>query len=73
MDEKLRICISSPPDRERLVAEIFFGSNQLAELNQEDGSLQVELYPRSDGAFWYVGLEEILQALIEAKQRLLGE
>ena len=25
METKYRICISSPPDREKLVAEIFFG------------------------------------------------
>lgn len=35
MKDKHRICISSPPDREKLVAEIFFGDTQWAELNQE--------------------------------------
>jgi hypothetical protein len=33
MKRGIRICISSPPDREKLVAEIFVGDEQVAELN----------------------------------------
>ena len=35
MATSYRICLSSPPDREKLVAEIFVGDVQWAEINQE--------------------------------------
>jgi hypothetical protein len=47
----MRICISSPPDREKLVAEIFFGDEQWAELNQESGTLELEFYPKPSSKF----------------------
>ena len=52
MNKSLRICISSPPDRERLVAEIFFGDEQWAELNQEGTELLFEFYSRQSGEPW---------------------
>jgi len=42
-----RIGISS--DREKLVAEIFFGDTQWAEVNQEREIVEVEFYIRLDG------------------------
>lgn len=74
MSEEFRICITSPPDREKLVAEINFGNEQWAELNQEDGTLQLEFYPRSKkGEFWQLSFDEVLESLNEAKRRLTGE
>lgn len=49
MTDKYRICISSPPDRNNLVAEIFFGYIQWAEINTEQKNVQIEFYPRPDG------------------------
>lgn len=72
MSEKYRICISSPPDREKLVAEIFFDAVQWAEINQESQALGVEFYPRPDGEPWKVEYETAVEALKEAKERLLG-
>ena len=73
MKHKHRICISSPPDREKLVAEIFFGDTQWAEINQESGDLQVEFYARPDGEPWQIDFQDALAALNEAKQRLVGD
>jgi hypothetical protein len=73
MKDAHRICISSPPDREKLVAEILFGDVQWAELNQEHDSLQVEFYPRPDGEPWRIDYKDALKALDEAKRRLVGE
>lgn len=67
-----RICISSPPDREELVAEIFFGAEQWAELNQEGLQMELEVYPRRDGRPWQLSYEEVITALTEAKSRLAG-
>lgn len=73
MNNKHRICISSPPDREKLVAEIFFGDAQWAEINQEREVLEVEFYPHPDGAPWRIDYQDTIKALDEAKRRLMGE
>lgn len=73
MKDRYRICISSPPDREKLVAEVFFGDMQWAELNQEGETLEVEFYPRPDGETWRVDYQNALNALVDAKQKLVGE
>jgi hypothetical protein len=68
-----RICISSPPDRDNLVAEIFFDDAQWAEINQEHSILEIEFYPRPDGEPWRINFLNAIQALDEAKKQLLGE
>jgi len=73
MAEDMRICISSPPDREKLVAEIFFGNEQWAELNQEGETLELEFYPKPGCKFWRLGLDNVIEALNEAKRQLTGE
>jgi hypothetical protein len=70
MTDPLKICISSPPDRERLVAEIFFGDEQWAELNQEGETLVLEFYPKADGNYWQLSFDEVIGALNDAKMRL---
>lgn len=72
MKDKHRICISSPPDREKLAAEIFFGDTQWAEINQEREALEVEFYARPDGEPWRIDYQDALSALDEAKRRLKG-
>jgi hypothetical protein len=42
MGERFKIELASPPDREKLVANIFFGLDQWTELNQEKGTLTLE-------------------------------
>lgn len=66
------ILISSPPDREKLVAEIYFDRVQWAEINQEHDALQVEFYPREDNQPWRIAFTEAIEALSEAKRRLVG-
>jgi hypothetical protein len=62
--------IASPPDRERLVAQLMIGNEQLAELNQEGQLLQLEIYCRRDGQPWIVGYTELLRALADAREKL---
>jgi len=73
MSEEMRICISSLPDRERLVAEIFLGDEQWAELNQEGNRLSLEIYPKRSGRYWLLDFEDVVNILAEAKRRLVGE
>ena len=65
------ISISSPPDREKLVAEISFGGIQWAEINQEHETLAVEFYARPDGEPWRIEYQEAIEALEYAKKRLV--
>jgi len=55
-----------------LVAEIFFGENQFAEINQEGDQLTVEVYPTQDGTPWSIPYSALVAALDEAKRRLTG-
>ena len=73
MTEKYRICISSPPDREKLVAEIFFGNIQWAELNQEGEILQMEFYSRPDGQPWQISFQDARLIMYKAKQKPIGD
>ena len=73
MNNHLRVAIISPPDREFPAAEIMLGDEQLAELNQEEGILSLEIYHRRDGQPWRVSYDAVLEALMNAKERLVGE
>jgi hypothetical protein len=73
MKDTHRIAIASPPDREKLVAEFFFGDTQWAEINQEREALAVEFYPRPDGEPWRIDYQDALKALDEGKRGLMGE
>ena len=70
-NNKYRICISSPPDRNNLVAEIFFENMQWVEISQETDILEIEFYPRSDGRPWKINYLDVIDALNEAKTQLI--
>jgi hypothetical protein len=72
MNEKMRVCITSPPDRERLVAELSLGDEQWAEINQEGNRLSLEIYPKRSGEYWLLDFEDVMEILVEAKRRLVG-
>lgn len=70
MSTNWRVTVASPPDRERLVAEIFLGEVQWAEINQERDALEVEFYSRPDGNPWRIPLQAAMEALEDAKRKL---
>jgi hypothetical protein len=70
---KMSVDVASPPDREKLVAEIFYDREQWAEIHQESGALALELYPRRDGKPWEFSFDEALAALQDAQRRLIGD
>jgi hypothetical protein len=65
------ILIASPPDREKLVAEIWFGDEQWGVINQESGTLALEIYPRGNGAPWIFRPEEVMKILQQAAAHLV--
>jgi hypothetical protein len=65
--------IASPPDREKLVAEIFYDSEQWAEIHQEARHLTLQIYPRRDGHPWEFSLDAAVGMLQRASKRLTGD
>ena len=68
----ITVDLASPADREKLVAQLMVGNEQLAELNQEGESLQLEFYARRDGQPWVVEYSDFINALLQAKEKLVG-
>lgn len=60
--------IASPPDRECLVAEIWYKNQMIAELNQEKDDLELVFYLKDDIALNYSVFCHVLK---EAKRKLL--
>ena len=71
--KKMSMDIASPPDREKLVAELFYGLEQWAEIHQETGHLTLQLYPKPDGHPWEFSFEEAVSMLQHASRRLTGD
>ena len=67
---EIKILITSPPDRENLVAEIWVDECQLAEISHEGEVHLVELYPHPGEGTWRISLERLQQAMKEADARL---
>ena len=66
---KFKIEIASVPDKENLVAEIWYVNNLIAEISQVKGCFKLELYPTEKVKF---ELEEYLIILKSAKKKLIG-
>lgn len=69
--KKLTIEITSPPDREELVAEIWDKDQMIAELSQESENLKLELYCSEHSI--ELDYESFLNALVEAKEKLKSD
>ena len=70
MATKMKFVVTSAPDREDLVAEIYCGDTQWAELSREAGPFVLEIYPNPDGTPWAFELSSVLEALEQARGRL---
>ncbi len=64
--------IASVPDREELVAELWYGNEQVAELSQEGGELTLHLYPPRYRDRWEFGHAAFLNQLQQLGRRLRG-
>ncbi len=68
-----RITVNSLPDRENLVAEIYYKHEQIAEINQETKELIIQVYaPNKEQKYWEFSLDEFQKVVEEAKQRLIA-
>jgi hypothetical protein len=64
------ILITSVPDREKLVAEIWLSDEMIAEINQDGESLEIEFYPNNKIGNKYA-LDKFISKIIEAKEKLV--
>lgn len=63
--------VASSPDRDELVAEIWWNDQMVAEVRcAGDGRQFVDLYPSPSGTPWSFVVDEWLDAVKEAKYRL---
>jgi hypothetical protein len=70
---KITVKIASVPDRDNLVAELWYENEQWGEISQETENLQLEMYPRSseeNDNVWSFDLNEIMESLKEAQKRM---
>ena len=66
------ITIASLPDRERVVAEIYYDNFQWVEISQETNELLIQFYSHPKQDHWEFQLDEAVTVLQEAKKALLG-
>jgi hypothetical protein len=70
MTDNYQILIASPPDGEKVVAEVWCGEEMLAEVANEAGPLTIEIYPKPSGKPWLLDYEEVVKAIQMAKNKL---
>lgn len=73
LSEDFYIVVASLPDRENLVAEICFKGYQWVEISQETGDeLVIQFYSHPKERYWEFPLDQALEALEQAKKKLVG-
>jgi hypothetical protein len=64
----LTLQITSPFDRENIVAEIWFGNNQVAEIsNENNDGINIEIFTNPDCGVWFFNFDEFNNLLTQAK------
>jgi hypothetical protein len=69
----ITIQIASVPDRENLVAELWYNDEQWGEVSRENGITKLEIYPRinkDNPNIWSFDLSEVIAKLQEAQKNL---
>ena len=68
---KLTAQIASLPDRENVVYEIYFGSDQVAEIsNEPEDGLRIEIFTCPNGGIWNFDFKEFSSLIIKAETNL---
>lgn len=70
MSTDLQIQIASVPDREELVAEVWSGREQVAELRRTADGVRVQLYAPRDQRWWDFAYPDLVETLHRAHQEL---
>ncbi|HEV7465409.1 MAG TPA: hypothetical protein VGP96_03860 [Candidatus Dormibacteraeota bacterium] len=70
MSHSLSFTVGSAPDRGDLVADLICDDVVWAEINNERGNLEVEIYSRPDGGSWCFPLDDMMTVIAAARERL---
>lgn len=73
MSAGIEVELTSVPDRDDLVAELWSAGELVSEVRTEPEGLRVQFYPRQDGAPWDVDFEGFRAALDEAATLLSSD
>jgi hypothetical protein len=69
-----QILIASLPDRDSVVAEIYVGDAQFAEVRRDHGdSFHVEIYARPQELAWEIPYDDLVHLLAAARDALIGK
>ena len=61
--ENFEITVNSLPDRDNLIAEIYYKQFQFAEISQETTELKIQFYPHPQEKYWEFSIDEIIQVI----------
>jgi hypothetical protein len=59
-----------PDENEYLIAELRYGNEHWAELNTEQGMLQLVVFPRASGEPWRMSFADAIEALSNAELQI---
>jgi len=68
---KFEITVGSLPDKNNLVADIFYDNVQVAEISNENNELLIQIYFYENKDYWEFSLDEFQKVVEKAKQRLI--
>lgn len=67
---RLTVEIASVPDREGVVAELWAGGHQSAEIRHDGGAFVVQVFAPPHDSVWELSVEQIIDGLKRARERL---
>ena len=70
--KKFEITVGSLPNKNNLVADIFYGNIQVAEISNENNEFLIQIYCYKDKDCWEFSLDEFQKIIEETKQRLIA-
>jgi hypothetical protein len=70
--KKFRITVGSLPNKDNLVADIFYENIQVAEISQEANELLIQIYFYKNKDYCEFSLDEFQKVIEKAKQKLLA-
>jgi hypothetical protein len=71
MTQRLRFTVGSTPERDHLVADLIADDVTWAQITQESGELEVEVYCNPEGRVWAFNLDEMMRLMSAARERLV--
>jgi hypothetical protein len=71
MTKSLTYTVGSEPDREDLVADLVCDDVVWAEINNEKGHVEIEIFSPPEGGSWCFPLDEVMGVIAAAKERLV--